>query len=361
MNELLIYEWRGAARRRINFGDLLAQKIVSSIRSERVVVANKNSAEIIAIGSVLNGIGHSFPKAKAIWGSGFIHPTSFEKPEGIEVLAVRGQKTADLLEFEGPLGDPGLLTAKYFEGSAEKNGKIGIIPHYKDKNEELIKLLEQDERFIIIDVEQSPETVVREISSVDLIFSSSLHGLIVADSFEIPNYWIKLTNLVKSAVPGEEIDESEFKFLDYFSGVNRDADKVKFDAEKIISADFEMLKQQWRPVNKLKDIQNNLIEALQHYKHDKKDDAGVFYTDDITRALPKEDYHSVVVFSGSTRLFSSEDEKDVQFISDLMSLGYRCTKILPGRSIFEKRICLKYGMANLKFRLLSRHIMQKNM
>ena len=44
--------------------------------------------------------------------------------------------------------------------------------------------------------------------SCETIASSSLHGLIAADSFHIPNLWIKLSN---------RIIGNDFKYHDYYS------------------------------------------------------------------------------------------------------------------------------------------------
>jgi hypothetical protein len=53
---------------------------------------------------------------------------------------------------------------------------------------------------------------VRTIASCDFVVSSSLHGLIAADAFGIPNVWVRWSDRVAGG---------SWKFLDYFRSVGR--------------------------------------------------------------------------------------------------------------------------------------------
>ena len=55
--------------------------------------------------------------------------------------------------------------------------------------------------------------MIDEICSCNYIISSSLHGLILADAYGIPNLWISVSDKVKGV---------DCKFADYFSGVGRE-------------------------------------------------------------------------------------------------------------------------------------------
>jgi pyruvyltransferase len=64
------------------------------------------------------------------------------------------------------------------------------------------------EDVIIIDVRQKPEPFIDQLIKCEYIVSSSLHGLILADSYQIPNKW---------AAFSDKITGGSFKFRDYYS------------------------------------------------------------------------------------------------------------------------------------------------
>ena len=61
------------------------------------------------------------------------------------------------------------------------------------------------------------EKVVDYIYSCDIILSSSLHGIIIADAYNIPNIWLDEFPL----------NEGHFKFKDYFLSQNRKYEYIK--------------------------------------------------------------------------------------------------------------------------------------
>ncbi len=54
--------------------------------------------------------------------------------------------------------------------------------------------------------------MIENINKCEFIASSSLHGIITADAYNIPSLWIKLSN---------NIIGGHFKFQDYMLSVNR--------------------------------------------------------------------------------------------------------------------------------------------
>jgi hypothetical protein len=74
----------------------------------------------------------------------------------------------------------------------------------------------------IIDILQANTVAkfVEEIHTCELILSSSLHGIILADSYNIPAYHTILSNNVIGG---------EFKFRDYYASVGREYFHVTID------------------------------------------------------------------------------------------------------------------------------------
>lgn len=153
-----------------------------------------------------------------IWGTGIIsdEPNFKNRIKCHSVKAVRGRLTEKILIDKGVispesviLGDPGLLMPNYYLPQIPKKRKVGVIPHYIDSNCPYIK---DSDDVMIIDVKQSPESFINDILMCEFIVSSSLHGLILADSYGIPNKWVSFS---------DKITGGFFKFHDYYSTTNR--------------------------------------------------------------------------------------------------------------------------------------------
>ena len=198
-----------------NWGDALSPILCSKLSGKPVkMMLWQHQHRYLVIGSILENAN-----ARAqVWGSGFIWSDGKldEPPEAVH--AVRGPRTrAKLLamgiECPEVYGDPALLFSYFYDPVVEKKYEVGVIPHFSDKNTEWIKNLPLDPSVRIIDVEGGIEEFVREVKSCELILSSSLHGLICADAYGIPNMWVKLSNILYGG---------NFKFRDYHESVGRE-------------------------------------------------------------------------------------------------------------------------------------------
>src|SRR5690606_14838494 len=89
----------------------------------------------------------------------------------------------------------------------------GFVPHYEDKDD--ARFIELHRPFpkqtTIIDVKNEPIAVINKIDQCEFILSSSLHGLITADSLGIPNSWIFLS---------DKVIGGGVKFYDYATSLN---------------------------------------------------------------------------------------------------------------------------------------------
>lgn len=218
-----------------NMGDLLNELIVSRCFDCRVERCSFLTGEMSAIGSHLgmytyhggalmrlqqfiNGIRQ--PEVY-VWGTGFINYDDckgrFFKRD-MRFLALRGELSRRNVErmtgktLDIPTGDAGILADRLLDGLPEKRYELGIIPHICDlKDEAAAQLAEKYENALLINVKDEPLEVVSQIAQCRYVLSSSLHGLIVADSFNVPNMHI---------VFGERLKGDGYKFDDYYSAYN---------------------------------------------------------------------------------------------------------------------------------------------
>lgn len=155
-----------------------------------------------------------------VWGAGVIDDTKELPAYPKKVLAVRGPLSRQYLLERGiecpPVyGDPALLVPKVYNPSIEKKYQLGIIPHYADFDSTLLNNLKQNPDVLLIKMEgyRKWTDVVDMILSCESIASSSLHGLILSEAYQIPNCWIE----IKGNLLG-----GHFKFHDFFLSIGRD-------------------------------------------------------------------------------------------------------------------------------------------
>lgn len=218
-----------------NMGDQLNKLIVEEIFDCKVKRHTYLTATVSGIGS---GLGQFIPHGNVvmqfiervtgllfpdvtIWGSGFYNYSKQDKSfyrKNIKFAAVRGELSKQRVEkilghkTNIPTGDAGILAPCLIHQEEEKKYEVGIIAHMN----ELVNDMDTINRIAanyhnskVIKVTDDPLTVVREIAQCKVIISSSLHGLIVADGFGIPNAHIVIT---------EKLGGDGFKFDDYYSG-----------------------------------------------------------------------------------------------------------------------------------------------
>lgn len=212
---LKLYWWRYDYPNRLNFGDEITPIIIESLFGRRCVWAPPDECELAGAGSIIELLqNESKGNHIKVWGSGFIKDGPDNKSDNLEFYVVRGDKSLSRIKKQNiHVGDPGLLMSVAMPGLSKlpKKYKIGVIPHYVDQENQFIQKC-KDAGYRIINVLDTPYGVARQINECEIIFSSSLHGLIVSESFGVPNYWIKLS----SKVTGDG-----YKFYDYGSSIKR--------------------------------------------------------------------------------------------------------------------------------------------
>ena len=211
-----------------NWGDDINYWLFKEIANNQIVnydwsIRTKlfNRPYVSAIGSILT----LFKMDNAIiWGSGIISSKEniIGKPQ--IVCAVRGPLTRQKLIEQGidcpeVYGDPALLIPKYYTPNKDKHYKLGIIPHYTDQNNTLLDKFRREEGILIIDIVHYGNWLdfIDQINQCNIIASTSLHGLILSEAYDIPNIWIKLE--------GNALVD-DFKFYDFFKSINSDREPM---------------------------------------------------------------------------------------------------------------------------------------
>jgi pyruvyltransferase len=195
-----------------NFGDLLTPELVFKYGG----IANwvpASDTKLVGVGSLMHLIPQQF--SGIFLGTGLIRDQKLEFPHA-SFAAVRGELTKTNLGInkDTPTGDLGLLADRLISAAElSPQYEIALVPHFVDFNHPWVDFIRKhcQTSVNIIDVRNSAEFVSKEISKCRRVYSSSLHGLIVADSLGLPNVWIELSNKVIG---------DGFKFHDYNSSID---------------------------------------------------------------------------------------------------------------------------------------------
>lgn len=247
-NKLFVYSWmkyRGAEMLHNNWGDDINKYFLESITRFNVKDLSKSFFYIlfpVKVYSCIGSILGDFPlKRCEVWGSGLIEEGKLLKSAPLKIHSVRGPLTRRELLKQGiecpeKYGDPALLISRYYRKRVEKQYKYGIIPHYIDENNPvLIEFSKRHPEFLIIRMKEYNDwhDIPDQIMQCSRIISSSLHGLIIADSYEVPNAWVRFS---------DKIAGGNFKYQDYFLSVGRDIEAPYIintidDLEQIVKYD----------------------------------------------------------------------------------------------------------------------------
>jgi pyruvyltransferase len=194
-----------------NFGDLLSPWLVEKMTKMPVAFNDGSSKCYIAIGSVLKRV----TRHSIVWGSGcFGTEAKRQVSRDADYRAVRGPLTRAKLVNVGircpeVYGDPALLVPFFYWPTVEITAEVGVILRWSERKWSTIPEGNGVKKIYL--KSDNIESVLQDILRCRRVVSSSLHGLIIADAYGIPNAW-----LASSTPKG-----GEFKFFDYFLTVNK--------------------------------------------------------------------------------------------------------------------------------------------
>lgn len=191
--------------RQPNFGDQLTRVLLGSLAGIHVRFAKAGSAELFAVGSIAEYIPPGY--TGTVLGTGKMHAATVLDLSRARVLALRGPLTAEGSGADCALyGDLGLLLRRVAPPLTGEH-PLGVLPHFKDKD---LAGRWSKRGNLFIDAEQDPLKVTRAAARCERIVTSSLHGVILADTLGIPVRW----------EPSPEVYGGGFKFHDYNMGLH---------------------------------------------------------------------------------------------------------------------------------------------
>jgi len=220
-HSIKVFRWRSNAFKVGNFGDEITIPLIERLWGMQVVPTSVHTADIIGAGSILDML--SRPRALRwtpkwllnrlpdlhVWGSGFLLADSeayWLRP--LKVHSVRGRLSAARLPgFRGPVGDPGILADRLLDKLPPQDTEVVFVPHYVD--ERLVASLELPRFWKVAHTDAAVLDVVTAIAASEIVVSSSLHGLIVADALGKPAIWARSANGLHTG--------SDYKFYDHAS------------------------------------------------------------------------------------------------------------------------------------------------
>ncbi len=239
-----------------NFGDCLSVDILK-FYGFTPVYSQQIDSDIILAGTILQWVPKHYKGI--ILGAGADN-VKLEFPNA-QILGVRGYltlKNLNILAENVVLGDPGLIMNLVYPQPIKFQFELGIVPHFVDKSHPIIK--KWKDRFggkcVIIDVQNRPKTVIDQIKRCKAIVSSSLHGLVIADSFNIPN----VRFVIRDTMPTYFYD---YKFDDYYSALN--CRPVLIEAKGNETLEYILLKMNIH-TDQVYQLQNKLDSAFKYIR-----------------------------------------------------------------------------------------------
>ena len=237
-----------------NLGDNLSEVVVEYMLKRKGLSLDtpiKKMKHLYAIGSILSmGFQNT-----TVWGSGFlvemkgirklISSWPFRR---FDIRAVRGKKTRQMLLKMGHqcpeiYGDPAIIMPLIVNVTSHvKDLDYIIVPHFT-KEKEYITMY--GESTVLSMVTDDYEGWIGKMVRAKKVISSSLHGIILAESFGVPAIWLRDREALK-----------DFKYEDYYGSTNRD----KFFYANTVEEAIEMTPMEL-PKN-IKELQQGLLNSF---------------------------------------------------------------------------------------------------
>jgi hypothetical protein len=171
-----------------------------------------------------------------VWGAGAMSSDLGKIPTSVFVSSVRGPDTEAAVRktvrtsSRLPHGDPAFLLPYLYRDNQvkeasgkgfESNSQFCYIPNEADDEQLVSGKLPSG--VSLISTKLPSRQAMESLQRCDFVASSSLNGIILADSLGIPTKWLQISNR----------DKYTFELADYFSSTQRKVGKITHDFDKI--------------------------------------------------------------------------------------------------------------------------------
>jgi pyruvyltransferase len=219
--ELVLKHWIDVS----NAGDTFSRDVAEKYIGPVAAVAEGNPVgqpNLLLIGSLL----HWADENSIVCGTGLISSNTLPTRTPREIVSVRGPLTRHFLQAQGMhvpdrFGDAGVLAGEFFTSGLRPRYRCGVILHHSEKwlwPKVYFRRYHRRQEILFIDVQAEPMSVFESISQCELIFSSSLHGIIFAHALGCRAAWIE---------PSDRVVGKGFKFYDYYMSLGITPDQVQ--------------------------------------------------------------------------------------------------------------------------------------
>jgi pyruvyltransferase len=206
-----------------NVGDILSLPIARRFLGKDTIAVRQPQAgqvNVVLVGSILDCVTAD----SHVCGAGLISPDQKVPAHPAAIYAVRGPLTRLFLlqryGIKAPeiYGDPAVLLPDILPPAPEGvvEFECGVIPHYVDASHPAVEDMRRQGAHIL-DVRWSPPQFIHELQRCQTILSSSLHGIILAHTYQRAALWVDMT---------KRLTGKGFKFFDYYLSLGISPERV---------------------------------------------------------------------------------------------------------------------------------------
>lgn len=198
-----------------NAGDIFNVDLIKYLYSNKPTNILDEGNRLLLVGSVMSKINEG-DVINGIGWKGNDLDVKRKEIEKAKVFGVRGPLTKQLFEKYGTdlsnlkfEYDPGLLIKEVYKVDLNKSkeNQVVFIPHYRD----LWKYKNYPKDVKVINIDNKPQSIIKEILKAKLVYASSLHGIIFSHALHKPCVFV-----------APQSDEPLFKYHDYYLSVGID-------------------------------------------------------------------------------------------------------------------------------------------